>query len=91
MCPLDGVFPTQSLLKKLFIREVLAWRTLSHDYVLPFIGIFYQAEQRVCFVSPFMENGTLNDWRHAKNPGVAEIETRVLIFSRLLCMFVDVS
>ena len=36
-----------------------------------------------------MENGTLSDWRHDKNPGVAEIETRVLILSLLLCMIVD--
>ena len=54
------------------------WRTLSHDYVLPFWGIYQDptGSDAICLVSPFLENGTLNDWRHNKNPGVPEIEIR---------------
>ena len=77
--------------KKLLVQEVSVWRTLSHDYVLPFIGVYYEASGHICRVSPFMENGTLSDWRHDKNPSVAEIEIRVLILDCLLCMIVDVS
>jgi len=65
------------LIQKVFVREALTWRTLSHDYVLPLLGIYQAGPGAVCLVSPFMENGTLHDWRHDKSPGVPEIEIRV--------------
>jgi hypothetical protein len=66
------------LIQKVFVREALTWRTLSHDYILPFLGIYQDpaGSGAMCLVSPFMENGTLNDWRHDKDPGVPEVEIR---------------
>ncbi|KAF7354991.1 Protein kinase domain-containing protein [Mycena sanguinolenta] len=44
-------------LKKLG-REALIWRQLSHPNLLPFFGL-YMLEDRLCLVSPWMENGDL--------------------------------
>ncbi|KIL53938.1 hypothetical protein M378DRAFT_44393, partial [Amanita muscaria Koide BX008] len=45
---------------KAFLQEALTWRTLSHKYILPFLGIFVDSsESFFSLVSPFMENGTL--------------------------------
>ncbi|KAF8626482.1 hypothetical protein AX17_006538 [Amanita inopinata Kibby_2008] len=61
-----------------FHREALTWRTLSHEYVLPFMGVFQENESYINIVSPFMENGTLREWRKKKNPSVSDIEQRML-------------
>ncbi|KAJ6516327.1 kinase-like domain-containing protein [Mycena sanguinolenta] len=44
-------------LKKLG-REALIWRQLSHPNLLPFFGL-YMLEDRLCLISPWMENGDL--------------------------------
>ncbi|KAJ7740618.1 kinase-like domain-containing protein [Mycena metata] len=44
-----------ALLKE-FGREALIWRQLSHPNLLPFFGLYY-FQQRLCLVSPWMENG----------------------------------
>ncbi|KAF8348429.1 kinase-like domain-containing protein [Amanita rubescens] len=59
------------------IREVLMWRTLSHDYVLPFIGT-YGDSGFIHLVSPLMENETLHNWRNEKNPSASEVEIMTL-------------
>ncbi|KAJ6514519.1 kinase-like domain-containing protein [Mycena vulgaris] len=41
---------------KEFGREALIWRQFSHPNLLPFYGLFY-VEERLCLVSPWMENG----------------------------------
>ncbi|KAJ7093508.1 hypothetical protein C8R44DRAFT_684926 [Mycena epipterygia] len=41
---------------KAFGREALIWRQLSHPNLLPFFGL-YHLENRLCLVSPWMENG----------------------------------
>ena len=51
------------------------WRSLNHNYVLPFLGI-YEDESTSFLVSPYMKNGTLAQWRK-KNPSIQEIEERV--------------
>ncbi|KAF8626480.1 hypothetical protein AX17_006536 [Amanita inopinata Kibby_2008] len=61
-----------------FRREALTWRTLSHEYILPFLGIFEENESFIGIVSPFMENGTLWTWRGEMNPSVSEIGQRIL-------------
>ncbi|KAJ7698235.1 kinase-like domain-containing protein, partial [Mycena metata] len=45
----------EALLKE-FGREALIWRQLSHPNLLPFFGLYY-FQQRLCLVSPWMENG----------------------------------
>ncbi|KAJ7651156.1 kinase-like domain-containing protein [Roridomyces roridus] len=43
-------------LLKGFSREAVIWRQLSHPNLLPFYGL-YKFRQRLCLVSPWMENG----------------------------------
>lgn len=46
------------------VTEAVIWRQLSHSNVLPFYGI-HQLDsdpQRLCLVSPWMENGTLREF-----------------------------
>ncbi|KAJ7621228.1 kinase-like domain-containing protein [Roridomyces roridus] len=51
---------------KEFSREALIWRQLVHPNLLPFYGL-YHLENRLCIVSPWMENG--NVFEHVKrNP-----------------------
>ncbi|KAJ7858072.1 kinase-like domain-containing protein [Mycena olivaceomarginata] len=45
-------------LLKGFGREALIWRQLSHPNLLPFYGLYYLKE-RLCLVSPWMENGDI--------------------------------
>ncbi|PFH49089.1 hypothetical protein AMATHDRAFT_5234 [Amanita thiersii Skay4041] len=62
-----------------FCREALTWRSLSHQYVLPFLGICVEeASSRTFLVSPYMENGTLKNWRQRVNPSASDIRQRIL-------------
>ena len=36
------------------------WRSLSHDFVLPFVGICQ--EKHLFLVPPYIKNGTLAQW-----------------------------
>ena len=54
------------------------WRSLNHKFVLPFLGIYeHEPASQFFLVSPYMENGTLAQWRKKANPSVADIEERV--------------
>ncbi|KAF8722714.1 hypothetical protein AX14_009652 [Amanita brunnescens Koide BX004] len=61
-----------------FCREALMWRSLNHQFVLPFLGI-YETESASQFflVSPYMKNGTLSQWRKKANRSTAEIENLI--------------
>ncbi|KAJ7828484.1 kinase-like domain-containing protein [Mycena olivaceomarginata] len=50
----------QAALKQ-FGREALIWQQLSHPNVLPFLGL-YTLDGRLCLVSPWMENGHLQQY-----------------------------
>ncbi|KAF8330113.1 kinase-like domain-containing protein [Amanita rubescens] len=61
-----------------FCREALLWRSLNHERVLPFLGIFEdEAASRMFLVSPYMENGTLCQWRKT-GPATLEIQRLIL-------------
>ncbi|KAJ7088668.1 kinase-like domain-containing protein [Mycena epipterygia] len=47
----------EAVLKE-FGREALIWRQLCHPNLLPFFGLYY-LENRLCLVSPWMENGNI--------------------------------
>ncbi|KAJ7205752.1 kinase-like domain-containing protein, partial [Mycena pura] len=47
----------QAVLKE-FGREALIWRQLCHPNLLPFFGLYY-LDNRLCLVSPWMENGNI--------------------------------
>ena len=64
------------------------WGSLCHKFVLPLLGIYEDKSAKQYFlVSPYMENGTLAQWRKNANPSVTEIEQRVCFF--VLLLFVD--
>ncbi|KAF8150271.1 kinase-like domain-containing protein, partial [Mycena galopus ATCC 62051] len=49
----------EDLLKE-FSREALIWRQLCHPNLLPFFGLYYHdPDNRLCLVSPWMENGNI--------------------------------
>ncbi|TFK19388.1 kinase-like protein [Coprinopsis marcescibilis] len=45
-------------------REAIIWSNLSHRNVLPFYGIYQLDDKykRICMVSPWMENGNVQDY-----------------------------
>ena len=66
----------KSSLRNDFLREAVAWRSLSHRFILPFFGI-YEEKSRAFLVSPFMTNGTLSEWRKKQTQAVAEVHRLV--------------
>ncbi|KAF7369138.1 Protein kinase domain-containing protein [Mycena venus] len=52
---------------KEFGREAIIWRQLYHPNLLPFFGLYY-LENRLCLVSPWMENGNVMEFLTNKNP-----------------------
>ena len=70
------LFCKDSLYKD-FCREALAWRSLSHRFIIPLLGIF-EEKSHLFLVSPFMTKGTLTKWRENCSPPVpAEIHRLV--------------
>ncbi len=60
------------------------WGSLKHNFVLPFIGIHEEDDGTAFLVSPYMENGTLAQWRKNTNPLTAQITDRVLFLPLML-------
>ncbi|KAJ7235048.1 kinase-like domain-containing protein [Mycena rebaudengoi] len=54
-----------------FGREALIWRQLSHPNLLPFFGLYYW-DERLCLVSPWMENGNVLEFLRETAPSEAE-------------------
>ncbi|KAK7019396.1 hypothetical protein VNI00_018085 [Paramarasmius palmivorus] len=52
---------------KEYLREAIIWRQLRHPNVLPCLGLYYldDTQQRVCLVSPWMDNGNLVEYIRA--------------------------
>ena len=61
------------------------WAMVKHEFVLSFLGI-YKEQEEMFLVSPYMENGTLAQWRKNAKPSVTETWERVCPF--LLLLFV---
>ncbi|KAJ6531271.1 kinase-like domain-containing protein, partial [Mycena capillaripes] len=57
----------ETLLKVEFSREALIWRQLCHPNVLPFFGLYY-LENRLCLISPWMENGNMMEFLAREYP-----------------------
>ena len=54
------------------------WRSLHHNFLLPFLGIYEnEASSQFFLVSPYMTNGTLAQWRKRAAPSMLEVEMRV--------------
>lgn len=70
-------------LAKDFCREALGWRSLSHRFIIPLLGIF-EEKSHLFLVSPFMTNETLTRWRE-NNLAPAPVEIHRLVrFQHLL-------
>ena len=54
-----------------FSREAILWGQLSHPNLLPFYGL-YQLGSRACLISPWVENGHINQFL-ARNPMVDRV------------------
>ncbi|KAJ6482414.1 kinase-like domain-containing protein [Mycena sanguinolenta] len=52
---------------KEFGLEATIWRQLSHPNVLPFFGLYY-AKNRLCLISPWMEDGHIIDFLRNHEP-----------------------
>ncbi|KAJ7895485.1 kinase-like domain-containing protein [Mycena olivaceomarginata] len=50
-----------------FGREAVIWRQLCHPNLLPFFGM-YHLENRLCLVSPWMENGNVMEFLKKEPP-----------------------
>ncbi|KAF5353073.1 hypothetical protein D9758_008752 [Tetrapyrgos nigripes] len=58
-----GDSEVQKLMKE-FLKEAIVWRQLDHPNVLPFLGLYFldASKQRICLISPWMDNGNLNHY-----------------------------
>ncbi|KAJ7040994.1 hypothetical protein C8F04DRAFT_1031883 [Mycena alexandri] len=54
---------------KEFSREALIWRQLCHPNLLPFFGLYY-LDNRLCLVSPWMENGNIMQFLSKQSPNI---------------------
>ncbi|KAK6992507.1 kinase domain-containing protein [Favolaschia claudopus] len=52
---------------KEFGAEAIIWRQLCHPNVLPFFGLYY-IDQRLCLISPWMQNGNIMEFLTANSP-----------------------
>ncbi|KAJ6611956.1 kinase-like domain-containing protein, partial [Mycena sp. CBHHK59/15] len=49
-------------------REVAVWHRLDHPNIVPLLGITYDFGSHISMVSPWLENGTLNDYLRSREP-----------------------
>ncbi|TFK41736.1 kinase-like domain-containing protein, partial [Crucibulum laeve] len=70
-------------LLKVFSKEALIWRYVSHANLLPFYGIYHLEDsyRRICLVSPWIENGNICDYIEEHLPGGTE---RLLLTSDII-------
>ncbi|KAJ7779227.1 kinase-like domain-containing protein [Mycena metata] len=66
---------------KEFGREALIWRQLCHPNLLPFFGL-YRIENRLCLVSPWMENGNIMRYLSKQIPNIVRRVSLILDVAR---------
>jgi hypothetical protein len=72
-------------------REAYVWITLSHDHILPFLGVTMSDDfgPLPALVSPWMENETLSDYLRRGFPQLSDHRKLELVgVLRLLCRFI---
>ncbi|KAF9063527.1 hypothetical protein BDP27DRAFT_1299590 [Rhodocollybia butyracea] len=55
----------ESLVRE-FVCEAIIWKQLEHPNLLPFLGLYFLDDTRICLISPWMDNGNLNQYLQAK-------------------------
>lgn len=63
-------------------RKTLAWKSLSHRFILPLLGIF-EGKSQLFLVTPYMQSGTLSQWRKAQLSSVEPLVHRLVRFRYL--------
>ncbi|KAK7027406.1 hypothetical protein VNI00_015242 [Paramarasmius palmivorus] len=54
-----------------YLREAITWRQLRHPNILPCLGLYYlrvENTQRLCLISPWMEDGNLVEFLKTQPP-----------------------
>ncbi|THU88759.1 kinase-like protein, partial [Dendrothele bispora CBS 962.96] len=76
-----GDSDVQKLLKE-FLKEAILWRQLDHPNVLPFLGIYFldTTKQRVCLISPWMENGNLRRYLRDRSDAHRDVDHFLLSY-----------
>jgi serine/threonine protein kinase len=71
-------------------REAYVWIRLSHNHILPFLGITMRADFGVvpALVSPWMENKSLSDYLELEFPQLSDHRKSELVGVRLLRRFI---
>ncbi|KAJ7040984.1 kinase-like domain-containing protein [Mycena alexandri] len=64
-----------------FSREALIWRQLCHPNLLPFFGL-YKMEDRLCLVSPWMDNGNIMQYLSNQSPNIVRRLSLILDVAR---------
>ncbi|KAG6905837.1 hypothetical protein DXG01_000471 [Tephrocybe rancida] len=65
---------------KTFAKEYILWSQFSHPNLLPFYGLHELHSGQVCLVSPWAENGTLQDFLSR------EMDSNITLDRILLCL-----
>ncbi|PSR75349.1 hypothetical protein PHLCEN_2v9212 [Hermanssonia centrifuga] len=69
------------LIEKVFRREAAIWRHLKHSNVLPFLGIDDSLfPGATCMVSPWMRNGSLQEYSAARDRPLLDSEVHRLMY-----------
>ncbi|KAF9058614.1 hypothetical protein BDP27DRAFT_1240566 [Rhodocollybia butyracea] len=53
-----SVSDVESLVRE-FVCEAIIWKQLEHPNLLPFLGLYFLDDTRICLISPWMDNGNL--------------------------------
>ncbi|KAJ7447963.1 kinase-like domain-containing protein [Mycena latifolia] len=71
-----------SKISKSLLQEVLTWVHLKHAYVLPFFGLDEETFERYppCIVTPYMRNGTMNNFVKNRNETLPDRRVDKLLF-----------
>ncbi|KAJ7114227.1 kinase-like domain-containing protein [Mycena epipterygia] len=67
---------------KILLQEVLTWVHLKHIYVLPFLGLDEKTFEGYppCIVTPYMRNGTMNNFVKIRNETLPDRRVDKLLF-----------
>ncbi|ESK91868.1 TKL/TKL-ccinproteinkinase [Moniliophthora roreri MCA 2997] len=84
VCKMYLMSDVKRLLKD-YVREAIVWRQLKHPNVLPCLGLYYldDTQERLCLVSPWMENGNLMEFLRAHSENVDRFQLMYDIASGL--------
>lgn len=71
-----------------FHKEIQAWSRLKHNNILPFIGVFIDAERNVFLVEPWSQNGDIAHYLRSIRPSadrVALVNMMIYLDERRNC------